>query len=1170
MQKPVLALVGVAAVAASITFLYLSTRETSDPAAPSSAVADPEDAPVEGAEEIASAPAELAETEAPSAPARTVLPEPEAAPPDERIVGEWASEGEMTWIEGRVDLPAAVPQDETLFVMGLLHELPPSEIYGEGGLLRQIEVEDVSEDHRDGALLAVQPVAADGSFRLPFPAENSAGSIAVSGRYLFSKECTFVDLTSSEPVVVSPDVGAWVRGRVSIPADMADAAETLAGIEVDLEYDPRQFSMFDLGSSYMFTREVGVDENGYFEFRGVDPQPPYRLEIDSDDLANHIESPIELHEARDFPMEASLVHGGRVSGHVFDDTGRPIEDATVRASGALFFGIAAESVRSDKTDEDGYFELEHVTPGEIHVSVNSKGYLEPTKETFQLADRETKGGLVFELGRGNKITGRVLLPDGSAAVGAEVDVGFDMAAMATGAAFNATRGASGDDETDEEGYFEVTGLGKGPFQVEVEFDVEVEEGDEEVAYSARTSGLKPNTLDVVLTLEPAPVLSGLVFDRQGAPVDAFNVVAERNDQVFWAAPEARDESFESEDGSFELDGLTVGEWKFHAYATGFGQSETVTVTLPLTAGTPPFEFVLPEAGIAAGKVLDPEGYPIAGAKVSRKLDLQQTIANASGLVDVDEARSDEEGEFELGDLSPGGHSLIATHPDYAESEAVAFEIEEGGRTDDIVLELRTGGTLSGQVFDNEGEPAQGVTVLIQDTTNFMPVILSTEADGMFVRERLKPGNWQVTAMMGSFDPGSLADGEDGDMSDFLANMRYTIAEVKDGEETHVLLGAPPSDPVKLSGRVTHAGEPIARAMVSFFPDGASGFELMKFTQTDSEGGYSVDLAQPGDYHVQVQVFGISGTEQNNVEFGETVPEEVEEHKLDIELPVGRLSGRVFDPDGEPIQGARVTLGTDGGVAYGTFMGGQYVETTTDEDGRYEVDYVRPGLYSLAVGGAVFGGVFGGGASNGRTVMSGIRVEEGQALDGLDFRLPRPGTIAGRVVDLAGMPLEGASIFVRDETGNLLERFSMITTDGSGQFTYEGVAPGAYTVSARTQELASFESEPVRVVEGQSTDCVLTLDAGTILLVRVTDKSGEDVKARVSVVDSEEREVNGMLSFQDLANAASGEIFSSKEQRVGPLPPGGYAVTAYAEDGRVTSKPVTLTGQSERKIKIRLK
>ena len=72
-----------------------------------------------------------------------------------------------------------------------------------------------------------------------------------------------------------------------------------------------------------------------------------------------------------------------------------------------------------------------------------------------------------------------------------------------------------------------------------------------------------------------------------------------------------------------------------------------------------------------------------------------------------------------------------------------------------------------------------------------------------------------------------------------------------------------------------------------------------------------------------------------------------------------------------------------------------------------------------------------------------------------------------------------------------------------------------------------------------------------------------------VTDQDGNQVNGLWSLADLMKAFSGGGFSTDEQRVGPLPPGRYRVEAYAEDGRDAKKTVTLSGQEERPIRLRL-
>ena len=125
------------------------------------------------------------------------------------------------------------------------------------------------------------------------------------------------------------------------------------------------------------------------------------------------------------------------------------------------------------------------------------------------------------------------------------------------------------------------------------------------------------------------------------------------------------------------------------------------------------------------------------------------------------------------------------------------------------------GILSGEVYDRAGDPMRGGQVLVQDPTTFETITLRTAGDGTFRTENLRPGKWQVTAMIGVIDPGADASGADGDVSSFLQNMRFTMADVRAGEETHVVLGAPPADPVVVHGELTHDDEPVGQAVISF-------------------------------------------------------------------------------------------------------------------------------------------------------------------------------------------------------------------------------------------------------------------------------------------------------------------------------------------------------------------
>ena len=1162
MKKLVLALsaLGVLALGFSLSHLLLPSGAREAKAPPAEPVPHVPAPPAPAPEaKLDPEPAERAQKIATLAPVPAPDPDPVqravlTGPP---TVGRQADDVETRVVHGRVTPQAGVEHDPTLTVLAVNEPLKGYGIFGPGGI--QSDLLKVSQGGDDWRLLAASGVGPDGAFTLRLPADTEEAWILVSGRYLYLKEAQALDLESEEPVVMNPNVGAWVTGEVSIPETLVDPAAAFASMEVELEYDSTRFNLFDLGSDQTFSRGAILDADGRFEIRGVDAAPPYRLVVASDRLANQVVGDLTLDAGRDEHLSVTLDRGGSLAGRVVDQQGAPVADAEVVASSIALFGLPTNEVAEAKTGPDGLFELAHVPQGEIQVRARAQGYLDSSSTRIDVVSGRHRDGILLELDQGAQVAGRVVFADGTPAAEVEVNLSFDPAAMVGMAAFGAAHGAEGKATTDAEGHFRIGGLGRGPFLVRAEVDDQ----------AARLDGVEPGDEKLLLTLRPQPGIHGVVLDPEGRPVPAFRLTLENDDLPFWMGGDTIVQSVEDEGGAFSLTGLHSGAWLLSVSAEGWADSNAIAVALPRPDGEGPVEIVLAPEARAAGRVVDPSGQPIAGATVRPELNMMQALATASGKYDGNEARTAEDGTFVLGGLSEGTVSLVAHHPEFVESEALPVEVVAGETAEGLDLGLRYGGTLVGEVFDDAGEPAGGVMVFLQNTKNFMPVMFRTDPDGTFRRDSIQPGTWTVSAMLGDPDASALLGGGEPDMGSFLSGMKTDSAKIVEAQETRVVLGAPPTDPVRLAGRVLHAGEGVAGAIVVVFPEGVGGLGGMRFLTTDGEGRFEAVLDGPGNYLFQVQVQkDATAMEQDVLEFPKVVPE-AEEHRVQLDLPSGRITGRVLGADGEPAQRARISLASEGGVTFGTFFGGRYSELTTGEDGTFDLAYLPPGVYTISAGGDVAGGVFGGHAAEGRSVRDGIAVEAGQWVQGVDFRLERPGELTGQVVDVTGSPVPGAAIFVRDGQGRLLERFSMISSDATGRFRYSGVAPGRYTVSARTDALASFESEAVEVTSERESETAIRVDAGTILRVSVVSKTGEAVKATISVRDPSGNEVNGMISFSEMMNTA-GFLYSTEEQRVGPLPPGRYTVTAVADGGRAVAKPVTLSGQAERKLKIRLK
>ena len=79
-----------------------------------------------------------------------------------------------------------------------------------------------------------------------------------------------------------------------------------------------------------------------------------------------------------------------------------------------------------------------------------------------------------------------------------------------------------------------------------------------------------------------------------------------------------------------------------------------------------------------------------------------------------------------------------------------------------------------------------------------------------------------------------------------------------------------------------------------------------------------------------------------------------------------------------------------------------------------------------------------------------------------------------------------------------------------------------------------------------------------------------MRARLRVLDEQGRRVDDLFSPHEF-EALFTEGFSSRERRVGPLPPGTYTLIATTPAGQEARDTVRLeAGQDERVVRLRLK
>jgi hypothetical protein len=1072
---------------------------------------------------------------------------------------------ETRWVEVRLIAPAGTPVEERAEVLALEEGGDYEELYGADGPVAALRAGKTGRDLR--GILGRAACALGGTARLGLPPDADEAWLIVVGQYLYSLEPRQVAPAApggapGEVVALYPVLGARISGRLRAPA--GTAASALAGVEVELDWSINAALQLGAAGREDLDLETRSDGEGRFEFRAVPIGKPQTL-VTKSSLARVFSADVSPAAGEHLVVELVLLAGGAVRGRVVDEQGTPIAGAEVEALGREFFGNPTAELRSEKSDADGRFALAGLSPGKVWLHLEHEDYQELLSTPFELADGEQREHGDVVLSEGLVVAGTVVFPDGAPAVGTRVSVEPDLSENLAGSPVDprAYIGVRNHDEADETGAFRITGLGAGPWIAGAKLELaEASPARAAGRWNASQALVRPPA-EVRLVLEPPVTASGTVVDGQGRPITTFRVHAERAGSQWYMPPsEKREQSFESADGRFLVTELRSGNWTFRAEAEGYARSEKVELALPAEKE---LALVLKRPVRVAGTVVDPAGLPVAGAEVTKELEGAEAIQAMQGRGDWPVAKSDGEGAFRLEGIPPGAGSIVARKDGFAPSEAVSLELGEGEERLDLVLTLRRGATVSGEVYDAEGKPASGSMVILQMPTLEQRRFTNTDARGAFSESGLKPGTWQVQAFPG-IESLQSESGEALDQAKLLAVLKMTTVTLEDGEVEHVVLGAPPQDPVRVHGRVTLDEKPVSGAVISFVPADGAGLDKLKIETLDGEGRYELRLDAPGDYLVTVQSTGTPGR-QNSIEFRRRVPK-AEETRLDLELPLGRISGRVADSRGEPVSGARVTVTLEGGLVFGTVFGGHYTEAASDAQGAYEVPWLRPGDYTVAAGGAFLGGAFGDGETLGRTVKS-VELGEGESRSGLDFRLEQPGSVHGTVRDAAGNLVAEASIFLRDDQGRLVELFSLASTNASGTFEYPGLAPGRYTVTARTGTLASAAGVLVEVRADEESEVTVVLEPGTILLVSLEDASGSDIPSRVSVRDDKGRELNGMMSLAELMQRYTGGL-GEAVQRVGPLPPGTYEVRAMAEDGRSAGRSVSVSGQPERKLKLRLK
>lgn len=709
----------------------------------------------------------------------------------------------------------------------------------------------------------------------------------------------------------------------------------------------------------------------------------------------------ELYDAGTF----TLIAGPIVTGRVVDSRGAGVGGARISRTlggdpndGILWVVDGSSGEALGETRADGSFELDILPAGELELAVESDEY--PTlhyKLEGSLRADERRDGVVLRLEPGGQISGVALgVPEGT------IDVlrvhAIERRGEREGESMGAAR-ASRSARLEKDGTFTVRGV-----RPDAAYDISLRlnEGNGMLSFAPRMSRkVEARAGDRGLQLEYQPD-SALVFTvvdaRTKAPVESFRVEGSLGkEHARWPYFETGDESKAHPGGRGKLGNLrrrgdsdTANLW---ITATGYREWSRLDIPLGPGAETELGTIELEPAPLLTVTVLDASsGAPVVGARVSlrrageqrggegvfiaRTVSFGASSDSPEPLEFGDEssatARTDESGVARLNSFEGARCTLAVEHAEHAPHRSEPFTCAVG-QPEAREVRLSVGGSVRVTLKDVQGRPVAGAKIerRMARVPGAPPAPFSgpdrpevTDASGVVVFRHLAPGLHRFRP-----DSSSMSFGG-GDVQFVIAGMEggeqepgWVEAAVAENAETALDLLAPLR--VALRGVVTEGGAPLAGALVTLerkADDSEESGRMMMFgmgggpsARSDGRGRYEVQNVKSGDYTARVTHKSRAMPAEVDVTIGS------DDRELDIALDVAVIEGRVTGPDGKPVARAKVTVERpSSGRRTGAvrmvmaFAGGEGEESTmllggdeptarTDEDGRYALRGVQPGV-----------------------------------------------------------------------------------------------------------------------------------------------------------------------------------------------------------------------------------
>lgn len=359
-----------------------------------------------------------------------------------------------------------------------------------------------------------------------------------------------------------------------------------------------------------------------------------------------------------------------------------------------------------------------------------------------------------------------------------------------------------------------------------------------------------------------------------------------------------------------------------------------------------------------------------------------------------------------------------------------------------------------------------------------------------------------------------------------------------------------SSTATISGKVTLKTKGLAGIVVTARSKNYSGPDRTRLrATTDQTGKYRITNVPQGTYTVAPMSPGLV---QENALFEKSVVIEEGDDVEDVNFSMvrgGVITGKITDADDKPMVEEHIfLLPVDGPYAETPYYSGGII---TDDRGVYRAFGLRPGKYKVYVGQGdsrlpagprMYRQTFYPSVTDAAKATV-VEVTEGSEATDIDIIMGRPFTafkVTGKIVDgETGKPMPNIryGIFHGTSEGSG-QSTSGLSTNANGEFKFEGVMPGKYSVFIAPEMNAEVRAEPVpfEVVDQDITNLVVKTVKGSsvsgVVVLEGVEDSGAISKIGNLFVSAMSERNEGLLQ-----RGSSGAVGSDGSFRFGGLSPG---------------------------------